>query len=182
MKRIIPMSFAIFFCLSPLLSCTSMKSHHIVGQKQVLAEKDLSQESVWKMGHDVFFVRRMDDNSLIAAAMDWHKNTQTYSVASYPLVVSKLGAYTFLNIKDGDLFTILRLVGTEGDALVLLSVDSNKIEADMEAGLIKAHRDDHAFILSGSKAELDRYIETNITTLFSLEAVGIVDLISGELK
>ena len=30
--------------------------------------------------------------------------------------------------------------------------------------------------------ELDRYIETNIDTLFSLEAVGIVELLSGELK
>ena len=182
MKRIIPISFAIVFCLSTLLSCTSMKSHQIVGLEQVLTEKDLSQESVWKMGHDVFFVRRMDDNTLIAASTDWHKNTQTYSVVSYPLVVSKLGEHTFLNIKDGDLFTILRLVGTEGDAVVLLSVDNDKIETDMEAGLIKAHRDDHAFILSGSKAELDRYIETNINTLFSLEAVGIVELISGELK
>jgi hypothetical protein len=159
-----------------------MKSHHIVGIEQVLTEKDLSQESVWKMGHDVFFVRRMDDNTFIAASMDWHKNTQTYSVVSYPLVVSKLGEYTFLNIKEGGLFTILRLVGAEGGAVVLLSVDSDKIETDMEAGLIKAHRDDHAFILSGSKAELDRYIETNIDTLFSLEAVGIVELISGELK
>ena len=182
MKRIIPLSFAIVFCLSTLLSCTSMKSHHIVGLEQVLTEKDLSQESVWKMGRDVFFVRRMADNTLIAASMDWHKNTQTYSVVSYPLVVSKLGEYTFLNIKEGDLFTILRLVGAEGGAVVLLSVDSDKIETDREAGLIKAHRDDHAFIISGSKAEFDRYIETNIDTLFSLEAVGIVELISGELK
>jgi hypothetical protein len=159
-----------------------MKSHHIVGLKQVLTEKDLSQESVWKMGNDVFFVRRMDDNTLMAAAMDWNNHTQTYSVISYPLVVSKLGAYTFLNIKDGDLFTILRLVGAEGDTVVLLSVDSDKLETDMEAGRIKAHRDDEAFIFSGSKAELDRYIETNIHTLFSLEMVGVVELLSGDLK
>ena len=159
-----------------------MKSHHIVGLKQVLTEKDLSQESVWKMGNDVFFVRRMDDNTLMAAAMDWNNHTQTYSVISYPLVVSKLGAYTFLNIKDGDLFTILRLVGAEGDTVVLLSVDSDKLETDMEAGRIKAHRDDEAFIFSGSKAELDRYIETNIDTLFSLEMVGVVELLSGDLK
>jgi hypothetical protein len=159
-----------------------MKSHHIVGLKQVLTEKDLSQESVWKMGNDIFFVRRMDDNTLMAAAMDWHKHTQTYSVVSYPLVVSKLGEYTFLNIKDGDLFTILRLVGTKDDAFVLLSVDSDKIETDMEAGRIKAHRDDQAFIFSGSKAELDRYIEANINTLFSLEMVGVVELLSGDLK
>jgi len=181
MKRMIPLFLVIVFCLSAL-SCTSMKSHHIVGLKQVLTEKDLSQESVWKMGNDVFFVRRMDDNTLMAAAMDWNNHTQTYSVISYPLVVSKLGAYTFLNIKDGDLFTILRLVGAEGDTVVLLSVDSDKLETDMEADRIKAHRDDEAFIFSGSKAELDRYIETNIHTLFSLEMVGVVELLSGDLK
>lgn len=181
-RRIIRLSFALGFCLSTLLSCTSMKSHHIVGQEQVLTEKDLSQESIWKMGNDVFFVRLMDDNTLIAASMDWNKNTQTYSVVSYPLVVSKLGEYTFLNIKEGDLFTILRLVGAEGGAVVLLSVDGDKIETDMAAGRIEAHRDDQAFIFSGSKAELDRYIETHINTLFSLEAVGIVEMLSGELK
>lgn len=159
-----------------------MKSHHIVGLKQVLTEKDLSQESVWKMGNDVFFVRRMDDNTLMAAAMDWNNHTQTYSVVSYPMVVSKLGAYTFLNIKDGDLFTILRLVGAKDDAVVLLSVNSDKIETDMDAGRIKAHRDDQSFIFGGSKAELDRYIETNIHTLFSLEMVGVVELLSGDLK
>lgn len=159
-----------------------MKSHHIVGLKQVLTEKDLSQESVWKMGNDVFFVRRMDDNTLMAAAMDWNSHTQTYSLVSYPLVVSKLGAYTFLNIKDGDLFTILRLVGAKDDAVVLLSVNSDKIETDMDAGRIKAHRDDQSFIFGGSKAELDRYIETNIHTLFSLEMVGVVELLSGDLK
>ena len=181
MKRIISLAFVMVFCLSAL-SCTSMKSRHIVGLKQVLTETDLSQESVWKMGNDVFFVRRMDDNTLLAAAMDWHKPTQAYSIVSYPLVVSKLGEYTFLNIKDGDLFTILRLVGAEGDKVVLLSVDGAKIETDMEAGRIKAHRDDQAFIFGGSKAELDRYIETNIHTLFSLEMVGVVELLSGDLK
>jgi hypothetical protein len=134
------------------------------------------------MGNDVFFVRRLDNSTLIVSSMGWDKKTQAYSVASYPLVVSKLGEYTFLNIKDGDLYTILRLVGAEGGAVVLLSVDSDKIERDMEAGLIKAQRDDHAFIFRGSKAELDHYIQTNIDTLFSLEAVGIAELISGELK
>lgn len=180
-KRILSLSLAAIFCLSAL-ACTSMKSKHFVGQKQILTEKELSQESVWKMGNDVFFVRRLNDNTLIVSLMDWDKKTQAYSVASYPLVVSKLGEYTFLNIKDGDLYTILRLVGGESDAVVLLSVDKDKLETDIEAGKIKAHKDDHAFICSGSKVDLDHYIQTNINTLFSLEAVGIATLISGELE
>jgi hypothetical protein len=180
-KRIMSLAVAAIFCLSAL-ACTSMKSKHFVGQQQMLTEQELSQESVWTMGNDVFFVRRINDTTLIASSMDWDKKTQTYSVVSYPLVVSKLGAYTFLNIKDGDLYTILRLVGGESDAVVLLSVDKDKIETDIAAGKIKAQKEDRAFILSGSKAELDHYIETNINTLFSLEAVGIAKLISGELK
>jgi hypothetical protein len=180
-KRILSLTFAALLCISAL-SCTSMKSRHFVGQKKILAENELSQESVWKMGKDVFLVRRLDDSKLIVSSMGWDKKTQAYSVASYPLVVSELGEYTFLNIKDGDLYTILRLVGAEGDAVVLLTVDKDKLETDIETGQIEAYKDDHAFIFSGSKAALDRYIQTNIDTLFSLEAVGIAELISGELK
>jgi hypothetical protein len=180
-KRILSLACAAVICLSAL-SCTSMKSRHFVGQKKVLAENELSQESVWQMDKEVFIVRRLDDGRLIVSSMDWDKKTQAYAVVSYPLVVSELGKYTFLNIKDGDLYTILRLVGTEGDAVVLLTVDKDKLETDIEAGRIDAYKDDHDFIFSGSKAALDRYIQTNIDTLFSLEAVGVAELISGELK
>lgn len=41
MKRIISLAFVMVFCLSAL-SCTRMKSRHIVGLEQVLTETELS--------------------------------------------------------------------------------------------------------------------------------------------
>ena len=162
-----------------LSSCSSLKSQYYVGEKQPITEEDLKEESIWKIGEDVFNVRVVDTNTVIASSMKWDERTNKHIVSSSQLVLSELGHTKFLNVKDDDLYTILRLVGgSDGDSFAFLTVDAHKVERDIAEGKVKAHKEGSDIIMDGSKEELDAYIQENINTLFSVEGAGIAHLIS----
>ena len=165
-----------------LTSCSSLKSQYYVGEKMPISEEELSKESVWKFGDDVFHVQQVDTNTLIASTIEWDKENQKHTVSTRQLVLSELGDVIFLNIKEDNLYTILRLVGGDDGSLVLLTVDSDKVEKDIAEGNIKAEKIDHDIITNCSKKELDQYVLENIQTLFSLDSACVGKLISGEME
>ena len=177
--------FALFCCLVlsvGAVSCTSFKSRHYAGEKVPLTKEDISADTVWKIGDDVYFVRLVEGGMLVAATLNWDEAKGAYSPRTYQLVPSKIGNHHFLNVKDGEYYTILRLVGGGEDSMVLFTVDKDKLEKDMADGLLDAREEDDNIIMDGSKEALDRYIADHIETLFSLDAAGVARLISGELK
>ena len=176
---------ALFCCLVLIagsISCTRLKSKHMAGEQVRLTQEDISAESIWKLGDDLYFVRLEEEGTLAAATLNWDEKSGAYAMKTYQLVPSKIGEHHFLNVKDGDYYTILRLVGAGEDTVVLLTVDKDKLEKDLADGLLQARQEDGDFIVEASKEALDRYIASHIDTLFSLEAAGVARLISGELK
>jgi hypothetical protein len=164
------------------VGCTGFKSRHYPGEKMTLTKEDISPETVWKIGDDVYFVRLMEGGTLVAASITWEEKKGAYAMRTCQLVPSKIGDDHFLNVKEGDYYTILRLVGAGEDAVVLLTVDKDKLEKDIGDGLLQAREEAGDIIMDGPKEALDRYIESHIDTLFSLDAAGVARLISGELK
>ena len=180
-KRILSL-FCCFALSVGAVSCTSLKSRHYPGEKVALTEEDISPQTVWKAGEDVYFVRLAEDGTLAAATLKWEAQKGAYAMQTYQLVPSKIGDNQFLNVKDGDYYTLLRLVGAGEDTVVLLTVDADKIEKDVADGVLQARKEEGNFVMEGSKEDLDRYIAGHIDTLFSLEAAGVARLISGQLK
>ena len=182
MANRIVVTLCCFFLSVVAISCTSLKSRHIVGETIPMTEEEISTETVWKFGDDVYRLRLVDANHLVAATMEWDENKGMYTVRSYPVVPSKLGDHMFLNVKEGAYYIILRLVASGDDTVVLLTADEDKLEKDIAEGTLKARKENHEFIMDGSKEVLDQYIGANIDTLFSLEAAGVAQLILGEMK
>lgn len=180
-KRYLALSCGLFL-IAGVISCTSLKSRHIAGEKVLLTTEDISADSIWKAGEEVYFVRLVEEGTLVAATLNWDEKTGAYAMQTYQLVPSKIGEHHFLNVKDGDYYTILRLVGAGEDAVVLFTVDKDKLAKDRADGLLEAREEDGDIIVDGSKEALDRYIESHIDTLFSLDAAGVARLISGDLK
>jgi hypothetical protein len=180
-KRIL----ALFCCLVAgigAVSCTSFKSRDYAGEKIALTKEDISPETVWKIGGDVYFVRLVEGGTLVAATINWEEKKGAYAMRTCQLVPSKIGGDHFLNVKEGEYYTILRMVGAGTDAVVLFTVDKDKLEKDMADGLLQASQEDGNIIMDGPKEALDRYIASHIATLFSFEAAGVARLISGQLK
>lgn len=164
------------------VSCTSFKSRHYAGEKMLLTEEDISAETIWKIGDSVYFVHRVGEGTLAAATLNWDEDKGAYAMQTHELVPSKIGDHQFLNVKEGDYYTILRLVEAGEDAVLLLTVDKDKLEKDMADGLLQAHKEDGAIVMDGTKAALGRYVGNHVETLFALDAAGVARLIAGELK
>ncbi len=177
--------FTLFCCLVVsvgAVSCTRFKARHYAGEKVFLTEAEISEETVWEVGDQVYFVRLVEGGMLTAATLEWDQKKNAYAMRTHEIVSSKLGDHTFLNVKEGGYYTILRVVGAGDDTLVLLTVDKDKLEKDMAEGSLQARKDDTDIVMDGPKEALDRYIESHMDTLFSLEAAAVARLISGELK
>jgi hypothetical protein len=161
-------------------SCSSLKSPYYIGEKQPM--EGLSTDSVWQTGNAVSFVRVVDSNTVVASWVKWDKNSQKHTLSTSPLVLSKLGDTLFLNVKEDDLYTILRIIPAPDGSMVLLTVDSDKVKADIAAKKIKAHTENSDIITDCSKEELDQYVKDNLPTLFDLNSSGVARLISGKLE
>lgn len=164
------------------VSCSSLKSPYYVGEQQPIEDKDLNTDSVWQLGDAVYFVRVVDSNTVVASYVEWDKETQKHTLSTCQLVLSKLGDTLFLNAKDDGLYTILRMIPSIDGSMVLLTVDSDKVEADIAEGKIKAHKDGSDIITDCSKEELDQYVKDNLQTLFDLDSSSVAKLISGKVE
>lgn len=65
---------------------------------------------------------------------------------------------------------------------MLLTIDHEKVAADLEKGAIKGTSKNGEYILECSKQELDAYFQANLNTLFSLKAAGVLKLIEGKME
>ena len=88
--------------------------------------------------------------------------------------------HAFLNAKDGDLYTILRLIPAIDESAAILTIDTDKLDKDIAAGTLKAKKGDREYVVEGSKEELDAYVRANLPTLFSTDMAGTIRLISGK--
>lgn len=161
-------------------SCSSLKSSYYVGEQQPISNIDLTTNSVWQIEDVVYFVRVIDPNTVVTSSVKWDQDALKHTLSTYPLVLSKLGDTLFLNVKRDDLYTILRMIPSVDDSFVLLTIDSDKMEADIAAGKIKARKEGSDIITDCSKEELDQYVKDNLATLFDLNVSSVAKLISGK--
>jgi hypothetical protein len=164
-------------------SCARFRSDHYVGERQPISSNTVTENSVWQLGDEVYHVRVVDSNTLVAASAKWDSTSRTHTLTSYPLVCSTLGGHNFLNVWDENHYTILRMIASGSESeVVLLTIDADKVNKDIAEGKLKARRDGHDFLASCSKEELDRYVLENLPSLFSLDGAGVARLLSGKLK
>lgn len=159
-------------------SCSVLKSPYYVGEQETISEKDLAGETVWMQGDDVYFVKRLDSNTVVAATLDWNENAGEYQTRSFPLVLSTLGDHMFLNVKDGEYYSIFRVAGTDDDDTILLfTIDPEKLKQDIADEKIKAREDD-GIVMECTKEEQDAYILDNINSIFMMGSGSLVRKIS----
>jgi hypothetical protein len=159
------------------ISCSTLKSPHYVGEQEPMSEKDLAEITVWENGDDVFFVKRVDSNILVAATLEWDSKINDFSVRSFPVIVSKLGDHMFLNVREDDLYSIFRVAGACDDdepIFALFTIDPDKMKQDMADGKIKARKEKDDVIMECAKEEQDAYILENIDTMFHMDGASIV--------
>jgi hypothetical protein len=176
MKQVLHMACGLVLCIS-LSSCSGLKSKHYPGKPLVISEEELSNESIWLYQGDTYYVRRMETNSYIAATLKWDEKKNEYIASSHRLIPSELGEHAFLNIEDGDLYTIFRAVFVDEESMVLFGVDRDKVVQDIADGIVCAHTNKHDVILDGSKKDVDEYIQNHAHSIFSMDSASIAKLI-----
>jgi hypothetical protein len=181
MMKLTSIAVAALICLLGS-SCATLKSRHFPGTQEMITENQLSAESVWKYGEGIYHVKVVSSNEVVASSVKWCEETCSHKVESLDVIASKLEDTLFLNVKSEELYTILRVVPAGKSSIVLLTVNREKIGADLDKGVIKGTKDGGSFILECSKRELDDYIRANLDSLFSLEAAGVLELIEGEMN
>lgn len=163
-------------------SCASLKCKHFPGTQELITEKELSSKSVWKYGDEIYHVQVASSNKVVASSVTWDDETGKHKLESFEVVPSKLDDTMFLNLLHGNLYTILRVLPAGDESLVLLTIDSDKVEEDIEKGRIKGSGKRGEFTLDCSKKELEEYIKANLNTLFALDGAGVLELIEGEMN
>ena len=181
MKKFLYASCVIALCIL-CTSCTSLKCKHFPGTQEMVDEKQLSSESIWKLGEAVYHVKVANSNRVVASYVKWDDKTDKHRLKSFPVIISKMDDTLFLNVKTDEFYTILQLTPAGDESIVLLTIDHDKVEKDIEKGIIKGSKKDGDYILDCTKQELESYIKTNINTLFSLNGAGVLKLIEGKMK
>ena len=159
------------------ISCSTLKSPHYVGEQEPMSEKDLADITVWENGDDVFFVKRVDSNTLVAATLEWDGDINNFTVRSFPFIVSALGDHMFLNVREGDLYSIFRVAGACSDdepIFALFTIDDDKMKQDIADGKIKARKEKDDIIMECTKEEQDAFIMENIDKVFHMDGASIV--------
>lgn len=160
------------------ISCSTLKSPHYVGEQQPATEKDLGDITVWKQGEDVYFVKRVDSNTLVAATLQWNDKSNDFAVRSFPFIMSTLDDHMFLNVRNSDLYSIFRVAGAcdddESPTYLLFTIDDDKMEQDMADGKIQARKVGDDIIMECTKEEQDAYILEHIHTMFDMDGASIV--------
>ncbi len=178
MKTLLQLFFSIIIAMF-LVSCSSLKSEHYVGELASFANEKVKDVSVWEFDDEIFFVNVVDSSTLVASTMEWNETKKEHVIIRREIILTELKedphAY-FLNLKEGNenLYTILLLAPTlnERDYLVH-TINKDTIKKHIKEGKIKAVKQGGDFILNLSKEELDQYISKNFYTLFSSGA-GII--------
>ncbi|MCK5543209.1 MAG: hypothetical protein KAI40_11010 [Desulfobacterales bacterium] len=172
-----------------LVSCSSLKSEHYVGQKLPIHE-ELEEESIWQFEDKVFYVRVVSPaNSPIitASSLQWNKLKNKYEIKTSQVTVTELKIddaddSLFLNLKEEKegLYTILRLIPSSSDKdMVIFTVDKGTIKKHIKEGKVKAVKKGDAFILKLTKEELDSYIRENLNEIFDYGGAGIIKPLKG---
>ena len=163
-----------------LSSCSELRSPHYVGTIKSMDKGDIGCSSIWKMADEVYYVRCLNSTSCVAATLEWNKNMGEFTVNSFPIIISELDDHLFLNVNNGDYYTILRLACAFDDAIVLFTIDKDKMAQDVADGEIKAHVDGDHIYMDCSKHEQDEYISRHMNSMFPMDQGRVVQLISEE--
>ena len=168
---------------STLTACNTLKSPHYVGEAETFDADEMSEVSVWTQNDTAYFVKVVDSNTLIAATLEWDKQKNDFVARSFPIIISLLEDHMFLNVKDGDLYTILRIAGTdEEETIVLFTVDLEKMKRDISEGIIKGRIEERTVVMECTKEEQDAYIREHFNSLFAMGGGNLVRRISEEKK
>ena len=165
-----------------LTSCgTSLKSTHYVGVKEPVDEKELNQETLWTFEDNVFHVRAVDPNRIIASSLRWDEAEKEYKVETFPIVLTSLDKYTFLNLpgKAAELYTIYRVIPSTDGSVILFTADKENMTKHIKEGKIKAIEKDNSFILEMTKEDLDKYVLDNLNEVFDYSSAHIIKPLKG---
>lgn len=165
-----------------LTSCSSLQSPYIVGEEITFLEDEVGEETVWKIEDEIYHVRIVDTNSLVATIVEWDSDKKAHTLKTEEIIVSHLDDYMFLNVKIDDLYNIHYVVPSDGDRVLLFySIDTDGLKKHISKGVIETDKDSGTYKLDGSKEEIDRFIIKNFRSIFDPSQATVAHLISGEL-
>lgn len=171
----------VLMCLF-LMSCgTTLKSNHYVGIQEPVDEKELNKETIWTFQDEIFYVRAVDPNKIMASSLSWDSSENEYKVVTFQVVLTSLDKYTFLNLKDENSasYSIYRVIPSTDGALVVFTADKGNMKRHADEGKIKAIERDNSFIIESTKEDLDDYVLNNVNEIFDYSRAHIIKPLKG---
>ena len=165
-----------------LASCSPVESPYIIGERTVFSENEIGSESVWEIKDQIFHVKIINSNEVVATEVDWDPEERVHKMETHDIIVTELDDHLFLNIRNDEegLYYIHRIVRSDKHSIVFYSFDEEEIEKHISSGKVH-NRTDGGVVLKGTKEEIDKFIIENIRTIYDLDSVIVAKLISGEL-
>ena len=167
--------------VSLLSSCSSLKSPYYIGEKVEFSENEIGNETVWRLEEDVYHVKIVSSNEVVVSTVNWVDRNKKFTTENHELVISELDDRLFINLKEDDLYRVLRITPA-GQSIVFYMVDGDQLKKHIPSGKVEFTEKGDVYTLKGSKEEIDQFIRENITTIFNPDHVVVAELLSGELE
>jgi hypothetical protein len=181
MKKIISIASSFIIAIFQT-SCSSLQSPYIVGEQITFLEDEVGEETVWKIDDEIYHVKIVSTNSLIASVVEWDSDKKSHALKTEEIIISELADHMFLNVKADDLYHIHYMVPSDGERVLLFyNIDSEELKKHIPNGVIETEKDSGIFKLEGSKEDIDKFILKNFRSIFDPSQATVAHLISGEL-
>ena len=163
-----------------LTACSTLQSPFYIGERVPFEADDVGNETVWKVNDDLYHVRIVNTNLIVAASLKWDEPTGSFQKKTQEVVVSKLNETLFVNLRKNDLYTVLRATPSD-EFIVFYTAEDAEIKKHLGTRCIESAEGDDTYVLQGTKKEIDAFVTEHLHVLFSQDAILIGELISGEL-
>ncbi len=90
MLRIVGNIFCCILTSTFLVSCSSLKSEHFVGERAPMLDTQVTEVTLWEFDDKVFFVNVVDPSTLIASTMQWNKTKKEHEILKSKVVLTEL--------------------------------------------------------------------------------------------
>ena len=168
-------------CTVFLSACSSIHSPFVIGQAVEFSDDEIGNETVWKIDDEIYHVRVVGSNAVAVGEVKWDQTNRTHTVETTEIILSELDGYRFLNVKEDNSFLICYMAVSGERNVVFYPVNEN-IKKHLSSGNIERVEKEGAYLLKGSKKEIDEFVRSNLNSLFDTNSPLVAELVCGEIK
>lgn len=133
-----------------LVSCSSLQSPCIIGERVTFSEGDIGSETVWKLDSEIYHIKITSTNSISGALVEWDSKSNAYKTTTGELVLSELSGTKFLNFKDDEVYNVHRIVPADNGSIVFYSIDEEELKKYISTGRVESEKDIGMYLLKGT--------------------------------